>query len=90
MAVGECWNAGLIPSVAPWFKELALLQLQPRLQLHLGSDPWPGSSVYHGATKKKNQLEEGCPQQWQQHVQKPELQGLRQSLASGEPWVVIC
>ena len=57
MAVGECWNAGLIPSVAPWFKELALLQLQPRLQLHLGSDPWPGSSVCLGAAEKKTEAD---------------------------------
>ena len=35
-------------------KDLALLQLQLRLQLQLGSDPWPRSSICLGAKKKKN------------------------------------
>jgi len=31
----------LIPSLAQWFKDLALLQLWRKLHLRLGFDPWP-------------------------------------------------
>ena len=34
-------GAGSIPSLAQWVKDLALLQLQHRLWLQLGLDPWP-------------------------------------------------
>ena len=36
---------------AQWVKDLALLQLQLRSQLQFGSDPWPRSSIGHGAAK---------------------------------------
>ena len=42
---------GLIPGLAQWVKDLALLQLQSRLKL--GSDPWPGRSICCGAAKNE-------------------------------------
>ena len=41
----ECWDIGSIPSLAQWVKDLVLLQLRLRLQLHLASDLWPGNSI---------------------------------------------
>ena len=57
-----CWDTGLIPGLAQWVKDLALLKLQFRSQLQLRfrsqlqlrSDPWPGSSICRRAAKKKN------------------------------------
>ena len=49
----EHWDAGSILSLGQWVKDLALLQLQLRLQLWLGSDPWPRNSKCHGVAKKK-------------------------------------
>ena len=42
-----------VPSLAQCsgFKDPALLQLWCRLQLPLKSDPWPGNSMCHRATK---------------------------------------
>ena len=37
----DCWDAGSIPSLAQWVKDLAFPQLWLRLQLRLGSNPWP-------------------------------------------------
>ena len=37
-----------------WVKDPALLQLQPRWQVWLGSDSSPGNSMCHGAVKKEN------------------------------------
>ena len=37
------------PQLAQWVKDLALPQLRLR------SDPWPGTSVFCGATKKKKE-----------------------------------
>ena len=48
----EIWDAGLMPSLARWVRDPALPQLQQRLQLQLGSDPWPGNSVGSRAAKK--------------------------------------
>ena len=49
----EHWDAGSIPGPAQWVKALVLLQLWRSLHLWLGSDPWPGNSICHGAAKKK-------------------------------------
>lgn len=38
------WDAGWTPHLAQWVKDPVLPQLQHRLQLWLGSDPWPGNS----------------------------------------------
>ena len=48
------WDMGLIPSPAQWVKDLALFQLSLRSRLWLGSDPWPGNSICHGAAKNGN------------------------------------
>ena len=42
--------AALIPGLAEWVKDLALLQLR------LGSDPWSENSLCHGAAKKKKKV----------------------------------
>ena len=44
-------DAGLSPSLTQWVKDPALQQL--RLQLQLGSDPWPRNSICCGAAKKE-------------------------------------
>ena len=45
-------DAASIPGPAQWAKDLALLQLQPRLKAAaFGSDTWPGSSVCRGLAK---------------------------------------
>ena len=41
------------PWLAQWVKDPLLLQLCPRWQLWLRSDPWPGNSICHGVAKKK-------------------------------------
>ena len=48
------WNlpTGSIPGLAQWVKDSGLLQLQLRSWLRLGSDPWPGGSICHGAANK--------------------------------------
>ena len=47
------WDVRLIPGPAQWVKDPALLQLQLRLQLWLGSDLWPGNSIGLGKAEKK-------------------------------------
>jgi len=49
----EHWGTGLIPSPAQWVKDLALLQLQCRLQLGLDLIPGPGTPHAMGQTKRK-------------------------------------
>ena len=41
----ENWGAGSIPGWAQYVKDPVLLKLWCRLQLQLGSDPWPGNSI---------------------------------------------
>ena len=51
----ESWDAGLIPSLAQWVKDPVLPQLQLRLRLWLGSDPWPRRSIsFRQSEMKKN------------------------------------
>ena len=50
----ECWDEGLIPSLAQWVKELVLLWLWHRLQLQLGSDSWTRNSLCLGAAQKED------------------------------------
>ena len=52
----ERWDAGLILGPKYWVKDPALLQLQLRSQLWVGSDPWPGNSICCGAAKRENNL----------------------------------
>ena len=59
----HCDAMGLAASAAPGcrfapkpsrgLKDSALTQLQCRLQLWLGSDPWPGTSVCHREARKE-------------------------------------
>ena len=66
----ERWDAGLIPSPAPWVKDLALPKLRLRSQLWLDSDPW--AQEFHmsrGGKKKKKKKKESTfqcrgPQAW--------------------------
>ena len=51
----EPWDVGLIPGLALWVRNLVLLPLLLRLPLCLGSDPWPESSICHGAAKTNKQ-----------------------------------
>ena len=44
-------------STARWVKDPALSHLQLRSRLQLGSDPWPGDSIYHGAGKNEEKKE---------------------------------
>ena len=55
----EHWGTGLIPRPAQWVKDLASPQLWLRLQLWLGSDPWPGNSMCQGMAKKKKEKKSG-------------------------------
>ena len=57
MASWECWDAGLIPSLAQWVKDLVLPQLQLRLQPQLRCDPWPGNSIHCRVGKKETERE---------------------------------
>ena len=43
----------LVPSPAWWVKDPALLLLWHRLQLQLGFDPYPGTSICHSMAKKE-------------------------------------
>ena len=52
----EGWDTGSIPGPAQWVKDLALLQLQYRSNLQLGSDPWSLNSKCHGVAKKQNKI----------------------------------
>ena len=47
------WDVGSVPVLAQWVKDLTVPQLWLRLQLQLGSDPWPRNSVCCGALKNK-------------------------------------
>ena len=53
----ERWDAGSIPSLVQWVKDLTLLQpWLNRSKLQLRSDPWPGNSLSLGAAQsEKNQ-----------------------------------
>ena len=53
MASWEPWDAGLMPGLVEWVKDLEFLQLQLRWRLWLGCDPWPGNSICHGVAKKE-------------------------------------
>ena len=48
----EHWDAGSILSPAQWVKGSGVATLWLRLQLCLGSDPWPGNSMCLGEPKK--------------------------------------
>ena len=54
----EHWDTGPSPGWAQSVKDLALPQLWHRLQLQLGSDPWPRNSICHGAAKKGGEKKE--------------------------------
>ena len=45
----EHWDAGSIPSLSQWVKDLV------SLQLWLRSEPWPGSSIWWRVAKKEEE-----------------------------------
>ena len=49
-------DAGSILGLAQWVKNMALLQLQHRLQLQLVSDLWPGNSIWCRVAKKEKEI----------------------------------
>ena len=52
------WSTGSqVQSPAQYVKDLALLQVPRSSHLWLGSDPWPGNSRGHGATRKEKKKE---------------------------------
>lgn len=51
----ELWDAGLIPRLAQWGKDLALPALQLRWQVWLRSDPWPSNSMCFSLAKNGKQ-----------------------------------
>ena len=57
LASWEPWDSGPIPGTAQWVEDLALPQLQLRLLLWLGSDPWSRSS--QGGQKRKKEKKKG-------------------------------
>ena len=53
------WDTGSIPIPAQWVEDLMLPQLWCRLQLWLGSDPWPGDSTLKKRKKADSWLQCG-------------------------------
>ena len=52
----QCWEVGLIPSLAQWVKGSGTATAAVawrRSQLWLRSDPWPGNSICHWAANRK-------------------------------------
>ena len=43
----------MIPNPEEWVKDSELPQLQLGSQVQLGSDPYPGNSIWHQAAKKE-------------------------------------
>ena len=56
VASWERWVTGLILSPAQWIKDSALPQLCLKLQLGLGSDPWPRNSKCLQAAKNEKKI----------------------------------
>ena len=53
---GRCGGAGSIPGPVQWVTDLALLQLQFKLQLRLRFDSWPGNlPMPWGQNEKKKE-----------------------------------
>ena len=54
------WDAGLVPGLAQWVKDLVVVQLQRRSQPRLGSDPWPGNPVCCRVARKEKKRKKMC------------------------------
>ena len=54
-------DAGSVPGLAQWVKDLAWLQLWHRSQVPLRSDSWPGNSIRRRAAKRGKKVFELHP-----------------------------
>ena len=65
MAQRGQWHLGSTGTWVQCVKDQVLPQMRLRWQLQLGSDPWPRSSICHGAAKneKKKKEQQGIDQE---------------------------
>ena len=92
VASWECWDAGLIPGLTQRVKDPALPLLRLRVQLWLGSDPWPGNSICHGTAKKEKKKKKQimCYLLWKALLNSPVTVSLSIFFITSGFLIVIC